>query len=1066
MANELRNFTLTSIKNIQKAIENNKLVIFVGAGVSRNSGIPMWNELIKELANDLGIKAKGKDVDGNEFFSNDECLKIPQYYYNERKEKEYTDKVKEVLDKDFQPNEIHKIIFELNPMHIVTTNYDNLIEQQSAQTSTKKKYCKVANDEELATAPICNFILKMHGEFNNIVLKESDYDSYSNNFKLIETYVKGLFATHTILFIGFSAEDSNIRKILQWIKDIIGDKHQPAYLIDIAKHDGVSEEEFRIKFEYYKNQGIFTLYKSQINDDITTVYNNCKDEITLIGPGLDLYEMLFFIKNFEDISTNSENIIDKYYYLLKQLECLNIITNDILTKVFNAQIPTRLKYGGQTFPLESKQQTLEIDTLKIKKILINPDDLKENLIYLRYNSLLSENEEAIINQINIEGNKEFSEEQQKILKETISELQKKYFLSKDEIEKVTYIFNIIKKAQEAEHKILVEDNILHYSFDIIPPFVNKNTTDIFKKAFYLYNGQKYTEAFYELERISKDYNDNPIIYYIAEFNKKTLTGHLKWNSRFTERTDEEKRIENEYEKIDLEYIINNKIPQSLKPVIEVLTTKNIQKMDLSIVNLSEKIADYKRTIENGGSGFNQLVPELYQKLYAFYNFMMSNYLFIEDYKETTDLYYHSIKAILTSYSTTGPKESSFNFFGVHKVPNFDYFDFYIIIENLKNKEFKSLIDIYKIEEIELKDKNVISELLNAFGNLLHRTTQCNDIRISDKISNFLTIFSLIDINLDEIKIIIDTYTKFVNVYISKAKTIDSYNFRGIMHNTLAAFIASISNKYIQQNKKLPANLYEDIIDLYKEVWTPFVDDYLRLMKNCIYALLNRKGYKLKKQELIDFYINNADKIECTDKILVNLYSLADKIHKNEIKEFFNQQKYSEITLANCDIMLDAIAANIINETKTMEAKLLTLIHSKIQEKLNTSSSSESSREPIVSLTFTILNLTLKNKWKSLKELPNLITELKQVARKFNINKAELNEAIKLLEISVDPDNFDYKRANITDFKYLSDATITKIKTNNNVKNSVIKLLIEKFDFNQSSEQGNKRLKAIFEGFID
>ena len=79
MANELKNFTLTSIKNIQKAIENNKLVIFVGAGVSRNSGIPTWAELIKELAKDLGIKAKGTDSKGNEVFSNDEFLKIPQY---------------------------------------------------------------------------------------------------------------------------------------------------------------------------------------------------------------------------------------------------------------------------------------------------------------------------------------------------------------------------------------------------------------------------------------------------------------------------------------------------------------------------------------------------------------------------------------------------------------------------------------------------------------------------------------------------------------------------------------------------------------------------------------------------------------------------------------------------------------------------------------------------------------------------------------------------------------------------------------------------------------------------
>lgn len=218
MANELKNFTLTSICNIQNAIENNKLIIFVGAGVSRNSGIPTWAELVKELAKDLGIKSKYKDDKGEDLFSYDEYLKIPQYYYNERKIKEYTDKIKSILNIPAIPNKIHELLFDLNPVHLVTTNYDNLLEQQANLICGNKIYGKVANDEELASAKECNFIIKMHGEFDNIVLKESDYDSYSNNFKLLESYVKGLFATHTILFVGFSAEDSNIRKILQWLK--------------------------------------------------------------------------------------------------------------------------------------------------------------------------------------------------------------------------------------------------------------------------------------------------------------------------------------------------------------------------------------------------------------------------------------------------------------------------------------------------------------------------------------------------------------------------------------------------------------------------------------------------------------------------------------------------------------------------------------------------------------------------------------------------------------------------------------------------------------------------------
>lgn len=54
----LRNFTLTSIKKIQEAQQKGKLIVFVGAGVSQNSNLPSWNDLVNQLAQDLGIEKK------------------------------------------------------------------------------------------------------------------------------------------------------------------------------------------------------------------------------------------------------------------------------------------------------------------------------------------------------------------------------------------------------------------------------------------------------------------------------------------------------------------------------------------------------------------------------------------------------------------------------------------------------------------------------------------------------------------------------------------------------------------------------------------------------------------------------------------------------------------------------------------------------------------------------------------------------------------------------------------------------------------------------------------------
>ena len=169
---------------IRKASENNKLVVFVGSGVSANSGIPMWNEIINQIK-------KAIDYDDQD---NADNLVVAQYFYNSRGEKEYYDFLKDKLDLDVEPNQLDDKILELNPYHIITTNYDSLLENQAKNKGMF--YDVVSKDSDLPYTPNGRMIIKMHGDFSNrnIVFKEDDYLSYSNNFKLIETFIKSIFA--------------------------------------------------------------------------------------------------------------------------------------------------------------------------------------------------------------------------------------------------------------------------------------------------------------------------------------------------------------------------------------------------------------------------------------------------------------------------------------------------------------------------------------------------------------------------------------------------------------------------------------------------------------------------------------------------------------------------------------------------------------------------------------------------------------------------------------------------------------------------------------------------------
>lgn len=163
--------------------------------MSNNSGVPTWVKLISAMKDGCGANNETDD------------LKIAQLYKDARGDKEYMDKVKEILKYNkVTPNAIHKSILDLKPCHIITTNYDNLIEQEIEKES--KQFDIVKGDDDMPNMSYPNSLIKMHGDFdrNNIVLTESDYYNYARNFPLIRSFVLSLFASKLVVFIGFPSQ--------------------------------------------------------------------------------------------------------------------------------------------------------------------------------------------------------------------------------------------------------------------------------------------------------------------------------------------------------------------------------------------------------------------------------------------------------------------------------------------------------------------------------------------------------------------------------------------------------------------------------------------------------------------------------------------------------------------------------------------------------------------------------------------------------------------------------------------------------------------------------------------
>ena len=137
--------------------EKGKLVVFVGAGVSCNvKGMPDWNGLIQNMAKAIGYskciscRYRSETCEDNCFFKNeysaDEFLKIPQYVYNTDKAL-YDQILTESISAAGADSPLSSAIFDINPAHIITTNYDQLLE--SSENVFCKQYQVIVRDKDL-----------------------------------------------------------------------------------------------------------------------------------------------------------------------------------------------------------------------------------------------------------------------------------------------------------------------------------------------------------------------------------------------------------------------------------------------------------------------------------------------------------------------------------------------------------------------------------------------------------------------------------------------------------------------------------------------------------------------------------------------------------------------------------------------------------------------------------------------------------------------------------------------------------------------------------------------------
>lgn len=215
-------------QELRKLLDLPETIVFVGAGLSVWSGLPGWGKLIGQLIVFVEKKSGTSQQAARDCLQSGDFVGAADRLLRHIQLSELGTFLREDMGfTNVVPHRVHELATALGPTSFVTTNFDNLIEQQLFRCGHSAP--RVISNQQLADladvyrANARNFVFKVHGDINDVaslILTESQYQNIilgtgtsgiSSVFKTLEI----LLATRPVLFIGYSLKDLDLSLVLR-----------------------------------------------------------------------------------------------------------------------------------------------------------------------------------------------------------------------------------------------------------------------------------------------------------------------------------------------------------------------------------------------------------------------------------------------------------------------------------------------------------------------------------------------------------------------------------------------------------------------------------------------------------------------------------------------------------------------------------------------------------------------------------------------------------------------------------------------------------------------------------
>lgn len=261
-------------EKLKKLISENKVIPFVGAGVSKDvkfkdgrKAFVGWRELLERFIPEISDKPQAEVIKALLNVTPTDYLEVADKIEKYLSTKEFNEVLKATFTVDYNDIDettyaLAKAIWELDTRIIITTNYDKVLHHACEDKNVVSWDIEAIHEQasSLRDGVKTSTIWQLHGNIdnaNNIILTSEKYNAFysaTSRYKTALETLKTYLASKSLLFIGFSLDDVFIKNQIQKTLEIFGNQSSEHYIL-VKKGTQVDTLNGMLKVIEYEDHG-------------------------------------------------------------------------------------------------------------------------------------------------------------------------------------------------------------------------------------------------------------------------------------------------------------------------------------------------------------------------------------------------------------------------------------------------------------------------------------------------------------------------------------------------------------------------------------------------------------------------------------------------------------------------------------------------------------------------------------------------------------------------------------------------------------------------------------------